>query len=79
MNASGAYDLRSIMVCRIFNFGMNVSSAGILDFNSGSGFALMPPLTGGWSDRPLSAGKVSKWAIEFLLLRDPLTPTEIES
>ena len=53
--------------------------AGLLDTNLGSGFALMPAplLTGGWSDRPLSAGEVRKWSIELLRLRDPLTPTEV--
>ena len=53
--------------------------AGLSDSNSDAGFALMPAplLTGGWSDRPLSAGEVRKWAIELLRLRDPLTPTEL--
>ena len=54
--------------------------AGLFDHNEdGSGFALMPAplLTGGWSSRPLTAGEVRKWCIELLLLRDPLTPTEL--
>ena len=34
-------------------------------------------LTGDWSDRPFSSGKVREWAIDILLLRDLSMPTEL--
>ena len=53
--------------------------SGLQDFSDESGFPLMPAplLTGGWSDRPLSAGEVRKWTIELLLIRDEQTPTDL--
>ena len=56
------------------------ADSGLPDFNpDGSGFPLMPAplLTGGWSDRPLSAGEVRKWMVELLMLRAASTPTDL--
>jgi len=55
------------------------AGAGLEDSrNDGSEFPLMPAplLSGGWSDRPLNASEVRKWAMELLLSGDPGTELE---
>jgi len=56
------------------------AGAGLQDSrNDGSEFPLMPAplLSGGWSDRPLNASEVRKWAMELLLSGDPGTELEL--